>query len=400
MRWMWILGGLFLGWLATAAVAAEPVVVRAGDRVLGDLGESGAEAGFALDALGGSAIRLKVKATDGAGLEPEILVFDPDDVRVELTGRYRHTAGSGKAKLRSFELPSTGRYTIVVRGLAGTTGAYSLAIDATHPARFVDYGQIEYAFESGLARFSALAGSSLVFKVKGKLGLLPLVRSLIQPDTAEVNVTGVISAGAKVTGSTYSCPQTGDYRLRIETGNGAAGTWKSKIKLVVPGAPHQDLQVDGQPAGTFTDGKKEPGTTPQLPVRNIVQTPEFRLTLSILDPRTGLLWPAGQTMALMVTLENLTAVDIDVTFRSDPWNDIVVRNVSTSALVWRWHPGALPYAPKVTFPWADSRSWSTTWNTRDQGGSLLPPGEYDVVATFATDDPRIPQEARIRIRIQ
>jgi len=174
---------------------------------------------------------------------------------------------------------------------------------------------------------------------------------------------------------------------------------RDSSRSVDSGIYYARLTVDGETEGTFTSDKKETGTIPQLPGRDTVSTAEFRLILSILDPKTNLIWSSGQTMALMVTVQNLSTSDIEIAFRAEPWNNIIVRNVGTSAIVWRLHPVTLPVAPKVTFPWADGFSWATTWDLRDQGGSLLPPGEYDIVATFATEDPRMPQEARIRIRI-
>jgi hypothetical protein len=266
--------------------------------------------------------------------------------------------------------------------------------------KFKDSGNLELGFESDLPRFSAFAGSRLRFKFKGKGGLWPAIRSLLRPDTAEVNVPGVNHDGAKSTGSDYFCPSTGDYRLRVESMNGAPGRWKGKIVLESQMAASRDLRVDGEEEGTFTDDKKEPGAIPDLPVRNIVTNADFHLTLSILDPQPGLIWESGQGMSLMVTLRNVASGDVEIAFRSDPWNDIVVRDVQSTSIVWRLNPVTLPFAPKVNFPWASSRSWSAPWDVRSSSGAPLSPGEYDIVATFATDDPRMPQEARIRIRVE
>jgi hypothetical protein len=385
--------------LAGPALAAPTQLVH-GDRAEGMVASAGDEVGFVLDGLAGTEIKIKVKATGDKTLEPEILMSDPEDYVVDFGSRYKHKEGSSKAKLKKFELPTTGRHTIVVRGLAGTTGTFQLKLKAKHPRKFRDTGLLEFDFDSDLTRFSAFAGSQLVFKVKGRNGMLPRVRSLLQPDIAEVNVPGVTTDGTKVRGSTYLCPEIGDYRLRIETVSPLGGEWKSKIKMKHPETTSRTHVVSGEPEGTYTDDMRDPGSVPGLPLISIVQTTGFRLMLSVLDPKPSLAWTSGESMSLMMTLQNQSTGDITVRFNRQPWHNIVVRSVQTSQIVWQLNPNASFLSSFVTFPWADSRSWSTSWDTRTQGGGALPPGQYDIVATFQTDDTRVPQQAFHRIEIR
>jgi hypothetical protein len=386
---------------AVPAIADEATRIHGGDRAVGLLDAPGEEAGFAFHAVTDTEVKITVKATSG-DLEPELLLIDPDDFRVDMGGSYRHTQGSSKAKLKGFAMPSSGCYTIVVRGIAGTTGAYKLKIKAEHEVKYRSEGRVEFFGDSDLMRFSALEGSMLTFKVKGRSGFQPFVQNVLQPDTNEVFVPGVEFAGTKVKGSEYRCPETGDYRLRVETSLGFSGEWKGKIKLVPTENAKRELTVDGEDEGTYTDDMKEPGSPPLLPVRDIVTTVEFRLTLSILDPKEDLTWIGGQSMSLMVTLQNLSPdpQGLTVGFYENPWNNIIVRNVQTSQIVWRLNAVTLPFANQESFPWADVRTWSKTWPTSNQAGSPLPAGEYDIVATFGTFDSRMPQEARIRIQIE
>jgi hypothetical protein len=230
--------------------------------------------------------------------------------------------------------------------------------------------------------------------------MLPRVRSLLQPDIAEVNVTGVTTDGSTVRGSTYVCPEIGDYRLRVETLSPLGGEWKSKIKLKHPETTSQTHVVSGEPEGTYTDDMREPGSDPDLPLITIAQTTEFRLTFSVLNPQPDLEWTSGESMSLMISLQNQSPGDVTVRFNRNPWHNIVVRSVQTSQIVWQLNPNASFLSSFVTFPWADYRSWSTVWDTRNQTGGTLPPGEYDVVATFQTDDARVPREAYHRIKIE
>jgi hypothetical protein len=386
--------------LAVSTATAAPTRICARDRAEGTLAEAGAEAGFCFHGLAGSEIRISVKATDGSTLEPEIILANPDDVLVDIVNYIKHAEGSRKTKLRTFLLPETGRYTIVVRGLSGTTGTYRMKVKAEHVLKYKDEGKIQFGFDSGLPRFSALEGALLTFKVKGRNAFQPQVRTLLQPDVHEVNIPGVVAEGRKVKGSTYYCNETGEYRLRIESASGLPGEWKSKIKLSYPSPERRTHVVDGEPAGTYTDDFEEPGSIPSLPLRAIDDTTEFRVILSILDPKPDQTWTSGESMALMVTLQNRTTGNLTVGFTSTPWENIVVRDLGSSDIVWRMNPVTMPFAKQETFPWGDSRSWSTTWDTRNQSGGALAPGDYLIVATFATFDARMPQEAWLHITIE
>jgi hypothetical protein len=384
----------------TAPAAAGPTVLVDGDRVEGTLLSAGDEAGFSLDALSGSELKITVKALSGSALEPEIVLGDPDGVRVSLASRYRHAAGSKKAKLRPTTLESTGRYTIVVRGLEGSTGTFKLKLSVDHPRKFKDTGRLEFDWDSDLTRFPAFALSRLTFKVRGRSGFLPRVRSLLQPSTAEVNVTGVTEDGTTVRGSSYVCPELGEYRMRIETLSPLGGEWKSKIKMIHPETDSKTHVVTGDPEGTYADDIRDVGTVPSLPLSKVVTTAEFRLTFSILNPTADRTWSAGETVSLMATLQNISPSDITVRFNRDPWVNIVVRNVQTTQFEWQLHPNASFLSPFETFAWADSRSWSTNWGTSNAAGTPLAPGEYDIVVTFQTDDARIPQSAYHRIKVK
>jgi hypothetical protein len=402
MRSTLLLCGLVAGLLATPALSAELTRLYADDRAEGTLAEADAEVGFHFHALAGSELRLSVKATDHTDLEPEILLYDPDDVRVDLVGYLKHSEGSSKSKLRKFAMPATGRYTIVLRGFSGTTGSYLLKLKAEHTLKFKDQGRIHFGFDTSLPRFSALEGAALTFKVKGRNGFRPVVNTLLQPDTAEVNISGVTAEDQTVLGSTYFCGETGEYRLRIGAAIGVPGDWKCKIKLTDPSPAKTTHSVDGQPAGTFTAGMKEPGSTPSLPLRSIVQSSDFRVTLSILNPTADLTWTSGESISLMVSLQNVNASTPSVTvpFTRDPWNDIVVRRTDSSDIVWRMNPLTLPFAKQVTFPQLDTRSWSTIWTATQQSGGSLSPGDYYIIATFATGHAGLAQEALLTIRIE
>ena len=89
------------------------------------------------------------------GLEPEFLMADPTMVPVEMGPAYRHKDGSTKAKLKTFELPTTGRHTLVVRGLESTTGTFKLKFKLEHPRKFKATGLIEFSFATSLTRSSS-----------------------------------------------------------------------------------------------------------------------------------------------------------------------------------------------------------------------------------------------------
>ncbi len=181
--------------LAATTVAAAPTNLVHGDRIEGTLLQTDDEVGFTFDALAGSEVKISVKATNGSGLEPEFLLADSRMVPVELSPRYKHTAGSKKAKLKTFELLITGQYTLVVRGLQGTTGTFLLKFKIEHPRKFKSTGLIEFSFATSLVRFSAFDDSLLTFKVKGRSGFVPRISTLLQPDVREVVVTGVTYDG-------------------------------------------------------------------------------------------------------------------------------------------------------------------------------------------------------------
>jgi len=386
--------------LASAFAMADPPLLVNGDRIEGTLLEADDEAGFTFDALAGSEVKVSIKATNDSGLEPELLMAGPNMVRVEMGPAYRHKDGSKKTKLKTFELPTTGRHTLVVRGLKSTTGTFKLKFKLEHPRKFKATGLIEFSFATSLTRFSAFEDSQLKFKVKGRSGFIPRVRSLLQPDVNEVTIDGVTYDGATVRGSDYVCPEMGEYRLRIEAASPQGGEWKSKIKMIHPETAPSTRAVTGEDEGTYTDQFEEAGSNPSLPLVKIEQTAEFRHVFSILNPSGNGAYTAGQSVGLMMTLQSLAPSDVTIRMNRDPWHNIIVRSVGSNTIVWQLVTDANFSTPFVTFPWADTRSWSTLFYVRDQSGAALPPGEYDIVATIQTEDTRMPSEVRHRIVVQ
>jgi hypothetical protein len=251
------LGWTFLIVLAVTATADQPIVIHDGDRITGTLPVAGAEAGFALDGLEGTVLTLKARDLGDSGVEPEILLFGPDDVRVLPGPRYRHSPGSSKARLRKYPLPMTGRYTIVVRAAGASSGTYKLKVRVDHPDVFRDRGGIPSAGASSLMRFPAFAGTRMRYRVRGTLDLEPSVETLLAPGVVEVDVEAAPDVDGLARGTGH-CEEHGDYRLRIAGREGTTGSWKCKVRLEHPEKEPATRVVHGLPAGTFTTGMSEP----------------------------------------------------------------------------------------------------------------------------------------------
>jgi PrcB C-terminal len=267
-----LLTGLLLSLLISLpALAAEPTPIHDGDRISGELQAPGGEVGFVIDALEGTVLALKAKASGGSSLEPEILLYGPDDVRMQPASRYRHKLGSPKAKLRRMPLPMTGRYTIVVRAAGVSSGAYVLKVLADHPVRFRERGALGAPGAAAYMRFPAFEGTRMRLKISGRDGFLPSVDRLLLPEVKEATLADVVADGAVVTSESFTCSGLGDYRLPIEGRDGTTGAWKGKIKLTHPGSDPRRLVVDGMPAGTFTselqdeEDPDDPSDPPQPP---------------------------------------------------------------------------------------------------------------------------------------
>jgi hypothetical protein len=247
--------------LAAPAVGAEVVTVRSGDRVTGDLPGGSTEAGMSIEALEGTILDLRVKGE--IGLEPEILLFDPEDVRVDPSSRYRHPAGSRKARIKGLPLTLTGRYTIVIRAAGESAGAYRLKIRAQHPMKFKERGAINPAGTTLHLRFPAFEGTRARIRVKGRNGLMPAADRMMRPGALETTLTSAtLEADPIVHHDDVECPGLGDYWLEIGGRGGSTGEWRAKVKLTHPASAPRDIEAHGEPAGTFTGGMRE---TPSAP---------------------------------------------------------------------------------------------------------------------------------------
>ncbi len=247
--------------IAATTALGDPETVGDRDRVLGDLETSG-EAAIMLDALAGTEIGLKVRGARGSSLEPEILIFGPDDVHIVTGFRYRHAAGSSKAKLKKFTLKATGRYTIVVRALNSTKGAFLMKTSVRHPRKVSDRGHLS-SIGFVTPTFPGFEGTEMIFRVKGVQGLTPDVDSVLLPDVREAFVDAVESDDIVASVDPFECPDHADYRLPIESRDGTAGSWRMKIKLVHP--PHVASEVvaecglEGWVTDRMTEAPSPPG---------------------------------------------------------------------------------------------------------------------------------------------
>jgi hypothetical protein len=279
-----------------------------------------------------------------------------------------------------------------------------MKLRVVHPRKIVREGRISIAGTSTAVLFPAFAGSGVRFKVKGRGGFLPRADALLTPDVGEMP-TGAVEDGPVVRADDLVCPATGEYRLVVESRDGTTGEWKAKVKLGHPETPRASRVVTGRPAGTFTDGMEPPDDPPTGGGGGddpVVQNGFFRVRLGIADPPPEPKAPVqarSRTYPLDFTLDlqNISGQTLSVQFVSEPWHNVVVRDVATDAIVWIAYPGTLPSAPTVSFPPSDTRLWIIRWNLPALN---VPAGEYEATAVFHTSDPRVPTSARVRFRLE
>jgi hypothetical protein len=392
--------------LPPLSLAAGPVPVHDGDRVLGTLPAPDAEIGLVLDALEGSV--LSVKARAAAGVEPEVRLFDPSDVEIRLGPWTRHGEGSAKTKLRKLPLPETGRYTLVVTSRSSLGGDVDVRIRLDHPRKIRDEGTIPFAGGESLVRFPAFPGTGVRYSVSARDGFLARADTLLLPGAARAAVPEVQADGSRVRGRGYVCEVLGDHSLVVAGRDGSVGSWKAVVKLAQPVPEPRILPVEGEAAGTFTDGMLPP---PELPPPGgggggggaDIRNGYFHVSLSMADPPpepkgTGVpTWSRSLPLDFVLVLENVSGQSQSVPFVSEPWHNILVRDLSGNR-VWLAYEVTLPVVPTVVFPPRDQRIWIIRWDLPSLGAP--PAGDYEATAVFQTLDPRIPQGAKLRFRLQ
>jgi hypothetical protein len=392
--------------LAPLAGAAGPMAVQDGDRIIGALPAADSEIGLVLDGLVGTSLTIKAVGRT-AGLEPEILVFDPDGYELRLGGWYRHGTGSRKARVKQFPLPETGTYAIVVRSASAHGGEVKIKIAAEHPMKIREEGFAIGTVSVGTLRFAAFVGTEMRFKVKGRDDLIPLVETLQTPDVGEETLTGVSVVENTARYGGHMCSTHGDYRLIVAGADGSRGAWKGVVKLAHPDADPRRLTVTGEAVDTFTGDKLPPRELPSSGPGpgGIGQTSTFRVRLGLGDPppepkATGIEVRSRQYPLLFsMDLENISGSSATVQFTSEPWHGVAVRSVATGQTVWTsLYPPPLPSAPTVTFLPGVPRLWTLVWDVT--AAPIPPAGDYEAIVGFITGDARIPQVTKLLFRLE
>lgn len=383
------LAAIIFGIVFTAsAYGAESTAVRDGDRVHVTLPNYGA-AWLFLDALEGTRLTLVARAAS-PGPVPEIAVLD------EKERELARAFDEGRAKIKGFVVPATGRLRIVVRTENNRAGVIDLKIRARPPKRLRAKGRLAAPGETAEVRVPMFVGSLLRLRAKGKVGLRLDEPTVVTPTEEEVAVRD----------GGFASLQFGDHRLRIAGADGTVGRFRAKLRLTHPATPARNLTVQGidespEPADfpTPTDPPEDPGPPDYgpWPLVSNAATSTFRETLEFVDSAPDPEFPsvryATDTLRIRVRLENTSSAPQAITFWDSPIPCIGFRNLDDgryygTCYVVGW-TNTVTYVPGPAL----DRTFDFPPDYFDYRG--FPAGRYEVTAGFATTDTRIPQSAAI-----
>lgn len=233
---------------ALALGAARAADIAPGDRAESFVLGPGHEAEFTFSGARGGTFSVAVKARKDGSLDPDLGLYDPDDVPVDLNSLLAR--GPGEVSLDAFTFDRTGTWRLAIIGRDGTHGGFALSTKGKPPRGGRLVGQQVDAGGTADHSFPGGPGVEVSIKVKPRTkGGNVQVVDLLDPGGVTVPgfADGLVAKGGGVKGKLALAGSLGDYTLRVG-GSTAPVLYDVAIKTKFPRAAKQRLFLPGLPS--------------------------------------------------------------------------------------------------------------------------------------------------------
>lgn len=239
-----LITSVFLAPLARAGeVPPDATSFRVGNQVTGAINFPGDEDVGAFQVLGGTKLKLTFQVTQGGPIE--FSVRDPLGLEVPSSSNVLAVGESATVKFKAEE---SGAYSLVVRGVDGSTGVYQLTSKGKLPGAAKSKKKNNVKPKGGAAQaavgFKGLADATLTLKINPKkFGGGAVLVSLVNPLGNEEFSSQASTSSTIVEG--LPLPLSGDYEVRLSGYPNGKSSANVEVVLTQPvGDPNTIVVLD------------------------------------------------------------------------------------------------------------------------------------------------------------